>query len=220
MATWADIKSRVQYELDLIDEDFISASELLYFCNRAINTAESLILNLSEDYFLTKETLSLVSGTQEYDLPTGIYAQKIRKLIYSNGARKFLIRRIKRLEETASIQYDYDYKYVITNSLASGLKITFYPTPNESGDYVTIWHLRNARTITADTDEIDIPEAEDYITQFIKDQCINKERMTPDAPKSQALQEQESILIESLTERVPDEDTVPEMDLSFYYGVN
>jgi hypothetical protein len=76
MATWADIKSRVQYELDLIDEDFISATELLYFCNRAINTAESLILNLSEDYFLTKETLSLVNGTQEYDLPTGIYAQK------------------------------------------------------------------------------------------------------------------------------------------------
>lgn len=220
MATWSTIKARVKRELDLEDEDFIDDTELLYFCNRAINNAESMILNLSEDYFLTKDTLTLVDGQQEYDLPTGIYAQKIRKIIYSNGAKKFLIRRIKRLEETALILYDYDYKYVITNSLASGLKITFYPTPNESGAYVTIWHLRNAREITADADEIDIPEAEDYITQYIRDMCINKERMTPDAPKSQALQEQERLLIESLTERVPDEDTVPEMDLSFYYGVN
>lgn len=222
MPTLFDLKTRVKAELDTEDEDFISEAELLGYIRRAVNSAENLILNLYEDYFLAKPyTITLVSGQSEYDLPSGIYAQKIRKLIYDQGSLdRYLVKKIKRLEETSSIEYFDDYRYLLTNDSTDGIKLTIYPTPQASGEILKLWYLRNAKDLAVDADVIDLPEAYDYITQYVKDQCINKERMTPDAPKSAALAEEERLLIEALTERIPDEDNTIEPDLSFYYGVN
>jgi hypothetical protein len=222
MATLDDLKNRVKQELDTEDEDFISEAELLGYIRRAVNSAENIVLTLYEDYFLAKpHTITLVSGQSEYDLPATIYAQKIRKLIYDQGSTstRYLVRKIKRLEDTATIEPFDDYRYLLTND-PTGVKLTIYPTPQSSGETLRLWFLRNAKELSVGTDVIDIPEAYDYITQHVKDQCINKERMTPDAPKSAALLEEEQLLIQALTERIPDEDNEIEPDLSFYHGVN
>ncbi|MCA6565612.1 MAG: hypothetical protein IM559_15770, partial [Pseudanabaena sp. M151S2SP2A07QC] len=61
-----------------------------------------------------------------------------------------------------------------------------------------------------------IPEAEQFIVQYVKDQAINKERLQPDAPPSAALKEEEQLLTESLAQRIVDEDDEIPLDLSFY----
>jgi hypothetical protein len=221
MPTLGDLKDRVKAELDLEDEDFISEAEMNGYCRRAINSAENIILNLYEDYYLARpHTITLVSGTSEYSLPTGIYAQKIRKLIYSNGSDRYLVKKIKRLEDTATLETGDDYMYLLTNDSTDGISLTVYPEPSSNGETLTLWYLRNANEVTDDDDEIDLPEAYDYLTQYVKDACVNKERATPDAPKSAALQEEERLLTEALSERVPDDDNVLQADLSFYYEVN
>lgn len=222
MATLFDVKTRVKRELDTEDEDFISEPELEGYIKRAINSAENLILTLNEDYFLAKpHTITLQSGVTEYALPSGIYANKIRKLIYDQGALdRYLVKKIKKVEDTSSIELFDDYKFLITNDPVDGFRINIYPTPQSTGEILKLWYLRNVNEPSVDTDVIDLPEAFNYIVQYVKDECVKKERMTPDAPKSAALAEEERLLIEALTDRIPDEDNTIEPDLSFYYGVN
>ena len=220
MATMLDVKTRVKRELDTEDEDFISEPELEGYIRKAINSAENLILTMNEDYFLAKpHTITLQSGVTEYQLPSGIYANKIRKLIYDQGALdRYLVKRIKRVEETSSIELFDDYKYLITNDPTDGFRINIYPAPQSTGEVLKLWYLRNVNEPSLDADVIDLPEAFNYIVQYVKDECIKKERMTPDAPKSAALAEEERLLVEALTDRMPDEDNEIEPDLTFTMG--
>jgi hypothetical protein len=217
MPTWSDLKDRVQRELDLADEDFVSETELLDYANRAINKAESIILNLNEDYFLAEPaTITLISGTSTYSLPSDIYAQKIRFIQYDNGSKDYQIKKLRNFAEIPNIDTAADYQYVVTNSYSSGVKLRLYPTPAENGAYISIWYLRSSRALTADADTIDLPEAYDYITQYMKDMCINKERFQPDAPPSANLMKEEELLIASLHQRHVDDPIVSLDDVAYY----
>jgi hypothetical protein len=221
MATWGTVKALIQAQTDTEDEDFVSSPEMLGYANQALNQVERIVLNLAEDYLLAKPaTVTLVDGTSEYSLPTGIYAQKIRRVIYNNGSSKYLIRRIKKLEETVTLGSGDSYKYLVTNDSTDGMKIHLYPTPAEAGANVSVWFLRNINPIVDDDTVLDVSESIDYIVQFCKDAVMNKDNFTINAPPSGALQKEEQNLIESLSERFPDEDNIPEMDTSFYNEVN
>ena len=92
--TYLELTTQVKDSLDLWEETFITDSELLNYFNEAIDLVESNILTIYEDYFLAKTTLSIVSGTQDYALPSGIFAQKIRKIYYNDSsATRYEIRR-------------------------------------------------------------------------------------------------------------------------------
>jgi hypothetical protein len=67
--TFAEIKAKVESDLGMEDEDFVSADEMLAYGNEAIDEAEAEIHTINEDYFLTMGPISLVSGTDSYDLP-------------------------------------------------------------------------------------------------------------------------------------------------------
>ena len=219
--TLEDLIERVQDELDLQDEDFIDQDEIIGYIKNGVNQAKKIISDLYEDYFLAKPfTITLVSGTDEYSLPSNIYAQKIRKVLYNDGSEKKIIRRIKRLEDTMLLESSDNYAYLITYDEAACLKITFYPSVVTNGAFVKVWYLRNAKTLSALTDVLDVPEAEDYIVQFAKDKCKNKEAMTPDAPKSAALMEEEKLLVEGLSTRQPDDDNEIDPDLSYQWEHN
>lgn len=217
MAQLSDIRNAVQDDLDLKDEDFIDDAEIDRHIRRGVKSAQKIALGLNEDYFLAKASLALVSGTSEYALPTGIYAHKIRLVLYDNGTRSYRIRRMKDLADTAEdIQsLGADLRYVIVTTGADA-KITFYPMPNETGAFVTIWFLRSAKNLMIDTDVLDIPEAFDYVVQFAKDAALNKERGTPDAAPSAALKEEQNLLEGDLMNRVPDDDNEIQMDTSTY----
>jgi hypothetical protein len=215
--TYSELKSYLQKELDLEDETFITADEFLSYFNEAVDLVESAIHNIYEDYFLTSSTIFLVNGTQTYDLPTDIYAQKIRKILYSDGsAMKYEVKRVKKLEETLYITAPDLYRYIIKNSSSTGLKLAFYPTPSETSSNMTIWYIRNALRFVDDTDVCDIPEFTSVIVQFVRYKCLTKEGHPDAAQAAQDLERMKQEMVDTLTARVPDEDNYVLKDTEFY----
>jgi hypothetical protein len=210
------MKEKVQTDLDLQDEDFVTDDELLGYFNEAIDDVEAVIHTLYEDYFLTTATISLVNGTQDYAWPSDIYAQKVRGFFYENGTRKYMIRKIKRIHDIPDIQSDDDLRYIPMNTTATGYKIRFYPTPAETGAYGKLWYIRNAKVLTLDADVCDIPEFANVIMQQVKVRCYEKEG-NPNVMKAMAdLEAMKKLMVETLTNMVDDEQDHVEMDTEFY----
>ena len=174
--TYGELKSYLQKELDIEDETFITADELLSYFNEGVDIPEAAIHNIYEDYFLTNTTIYLVNGTQSYALPSDIYPQKIRRILYNyNGSKKYVIKQMKKLEDQMFVDSNDYYRYIIKNSGTSGLQLCFFPTPYETSSNTTMWYIRNAKRFTADADVCDIPEFTSVIVQYARWKCLNKE---------------------------------------------
>lgn len=221
--TFGDIKTKVQRDLDLFEEVFVTDAEMLDLCNEAIDEAEAEILGIYESYFLDKEYLALTTGQAEYSLPSGIYATKIRKIIYNNGNLIYTIKRMKNkdmFEERVTLNLypsDPRYRYILFNSATNGFTLELVPTSQEtSAANVEIWYLRNAKKMTTETDEVDIPEAFNFIVQFMKRKLYEKEGH----PNLQAAMAEESrqrkLLVDTLTLMTPDDELDVERDFTYY----
>lgn len=223
--TYEDAKKKVERDLDLEEENFIQAEEMLEYFNEALRQAEAEVLGIYEDYFLAKESFALVSGTSLYSLPTTIYAHKIRRMIYKNGATIYTIKRLRTMDKFLDRAFilnsdptDY-YQYMIFKA-TDGHQIELIPAAKEtSASNVTIFYLKKVDVIADDDDIVDkdIPESIDYIYAYVKARCKQKENagmMPPDA--AQELEYQKKLFVETLTTMVPDDDNEVEQDVSIY----
>lgn len=222
---YSAFKTKVQQDLDLEEENFVQATELLGYTNEAIREAEAEILTIYEDYFLTNSNLVLVNGTSLYALPTGIYASKIRGVIYNNGSLIYEIKRIrtpKKFLDRALMLYanpSDEYSYILINaSAAAGTKIEFTPPSKEtSSTNVVIWYLREVAEVTGATDPIDIPEFINFIYAIVKGKCKQKENggvMPGDAVAE--IEQQRKMMVDTLSTRIPDDDNEITRDISWY----
>jgi hypothetical protein len=228
--TWAEIKAKVESDLDLQDEDFIrkdsNYDELLGYANEAIDEAESEIHTIYEDYFLSKTPITLVVDQEEYSMPTDIYAHKIRRVVYDNSGRVYDLQRIrdwKKFEEY-SVQKNYgtgeSYSYFITNSTPGEPKILLVPKSREAGANVVLWYLRQANRLEVDADVCDIPEFVHFVIQFMKVRVYEKEGH-PNLPTALSiLEQQRKQMTDTLTGMVPDDNNTIEADLSHYEEMN
>lgn len=220
LLTYSQIKTKLENDLDLGDEDFVTETELLGYINEAIDDCEAIIHNLGLEakYFLTTDTLTLVSGTSDYDPPSDIFANKVSKVFYVNGANKYEVFRLRDLRDTQWINAGEDYRYLILN-LTGGLKWRFYPTPAESGAYIQRFYIRNVRkltTSTASTNTCEIPESINFIFQHVKKRVYEKEG-NPNLPEAtQDLKVQHDLMVQNLQEYVPDENNAIIPDFTFY----
>jgi hypothetical protein len=215
--TYSELKTYLQKELDIEDETFITADELLSYFNEGVDMVEAAIHNIYEDYFLTSTTLFMVNGTQGYSLPTDIYAQKIRRILYSDGsAQRYEIKRVKRLEDLMYVESGDLYRYIIKNSSSSGLQLMIYPTPSSTNSFGTIWYIRNATKFADDDDTCDIPEFTSVIVQYVRWKCLNKEGHPDAAANGAILEQMKQEMVDTLTARIPDEDNYVQKDWSFY----
>lgn len=231
LPTYGEIKEKIQKELSLVDEEFIDSDEFLGYYNDAIAEAEAEIHGIYEDYFLSNKFLALENGVEEYDLPDDIYGLKIRGIQYSNGSDLiYPIRRIKEMkkfEEIATTKVysatDIYYRYFIINrSAAEGSKLVLSPPSHEdSEENVTIWYLRSAARATKDSDPCDIPEFINFIYAFLRVACKMKENNGTCPPELiGALEKQRKLMVDTLTNKIPDEDTEIERDFSNYQDHN
>jgi len=221
--TLAQIRTKLQRDLDLEQEQFVTADELTGYVNEAIDDAEAIIHGLYADYFLTKDTLNIVSGTSSYALPSNIYANKIRRILYNDGANRYRITRIKDfdiipfLEDNASSTDR--LRYVLENNFAgaAGIVTQFYPTPLVTGGYITRWYIRNANRLSAETDICDIPEFVNYVFAHVKRSVARKEKLGQDIQLAEAQVASEHQLMEdTLYALMPDEDNQVRKDMSYY----
>lgn len=217
--TYTELKTQLQQETDTQDEDFVQASELLSYFNEGIDWVESLIHQMGgEDYFLTQANITLVSNTSDYDLPTDIYASKIRAIRYSNGSVMYTLRRIKRFEELDLLPNTQTsrYSYLITNASGSYPKVTFISTPQENGAYIKVWYIRNAKTLTLDADTCDLPEFYQVLINYVKWKIRDKENFITGSPIPESLVKFAENMISTLNPKVEDEQNMLEPDLYYY----
>jgi hypothetical protein len=220
--TWAEIRDKVEDDLDLQDETFVRPDELLAYANEAIDEAEAEVHSLYEDYFLARGTITLVSGQEEYDLPTDIYAHKIRSLVYDNNAKIYKINRVRdwKKAEDYSIQLNYGtgeiYTWFLVNTTPGSPKILLSPPAIESGDVVKIWYIRNANRLVNDTDVCDIPEFVNFIFQYMKVRIYEKEGHPNVAKAIADLEQQRKQMTGTLSSMVPDAENEIEADYSHY----
>lgn len=221
--SYAEIKAKVESDLDLEDETFIRADEMLGYANEAVDEAEAEIHGIYEDYFLTRSPLALVTGTEEYAFPSNIYANKIRRIMYRNGGDYYTISRIrdwKKFEEyTEEIAYQSStrYRYFLINSTAGAPKIVLSPPAKEtSASNVTIWYIRNANRFAADTDKCDIPEFVEFVIQYMKVRCYEKEGNPLVQKAITDLEQQRDQMTATLQAMVIDDDDEIQPDLTLY----
>lgn len=161
--TYKEMVDKIERDLDLSDETFISPNEMAGYFNEALNEAESEIMVLNQDYLLTKFFLPVVSGVSQYDLPYNIYSNKIRGLIYSNGATIYEIRQFRRagkfLDMAIIDQYNTnndDYGYILANDVPGQAYLEFHPFMRDTAvlapltsrfSPVVMWFIRNCARV-------------------------------------------------------------------------
>ncbi len=137
--TYSEVRDKIERELDLEDEIFVTPDELIGYVNKSISLAESAILKIDEDYFLSVMHVPLVGGQSEYNYPFDIYAYKIRGIEYSAGATIYPVQRFRRMGKFDSVEianyYPVNnwYAYTTINKAADGLaKFVLIPTSKET----------------------------------------------------------------------------------------
>lgn len=220
--TYLQLKTKVEQDLGTEDELFVVPDELLGYFNEAIDQAEQEVLTLNEDYFLNRETITLVPSTSEYELPDGIYAHKIRRVVFANGTEIYEVQRLrdwKKFEELAHItQYaaSAQYSYMLYNPSAGQAKLLLAPASRDAGAYITIWHIRNANVLEEDDDILDIPESANFVMQYVKNRIYEKEGHISLGKGVQDLERERELLRSTLSSMVPDANNEIEMDRSSY----
>lgn len=221
--SWADIKAKVERDLDLEGETFIQSAEMLGYANEAIDEVERQIHTLYEDYFLKKSTITLVPGQEAYSLPDDIYAMKIRQLLYRNGNQVWKLNRMKNWAKFGSYEAEKavssgttQYGYFIVNSTPGSPELVLSPTPTEAGAYIQLWYIRNANELTTESSICDIPEAVNYVMAYIKMKCMEKE-LHPNLQKAIGdVEQQKEDTLKALADMYADNDDTIEPDYRLY----
>jgi hypothetical protein len=221
--TWGEVKEKIEADLDLLEEpDILAPNELLGYLNDAIDTVEQHFIKLGDYFLAVADRITLVDGQSDYDLPTDIYATKIRQILCSNNYVLRQLKDIKRIPDANESNGD-SYRYMLINSLGTFSRpvIRLFPTPLKGdGEFIDIYYTRNAKRITSDDgdeQEIDVPEAMLYIICFIKMRIYEKEKnMAMYQAYREELMVHEKNLVDALAARIDDEDNVIEPDMDIY----
>lgn len=162
LKTYADLKAKISVDIDILDETFVTPNELIGYFNEGIEEAESEILKIDEDYFLTQYPIPLVSGQSAYDYPTNIYGYKERGIVYSNNTQIYDVRRFRRNNKFENMafatQYSQsdDYRWFHTNASGGQAKINLIPPSREDAIVspnanpftpMILWYIRHANRI-------------------------------------------------------------------------
>jgi len=221
--TLLEMRTEVIEDLDLQDSDLINDTDIDRWINKGIKIAQSEILGIHEPYFLSYDEVSIISGTDIYDYPSDIYANKVKSLILvRNSTETYKISRIDDMDKASSIQVLYANTlsnggggWVPLNTASNGRKIQLIPVP-QSGT-LKVWYIRNAKTLVLDTDVCDIDEFEDYIIAYAKMRALQKDSNPMFAEAKSEEIEYKRLMIETLTDMVLDNsDNKLPADMSFY----
>ncbi len=240
--TWGEIETKIRTDLDLLDpNNNIGQDEMAALGNDAIDCAQALIMREREDYFITPATLTLVQGASNLALPTDIYAQKIREIIYKNGDRIYPLRRLrdpmmfyrKAVIDRQSTNLTEYHWFLKSTTAGAQDELLITPTAQESGAYLEMWYIRHANRIglqaapdsvsraTQIATTIDIPEWRAYIEQHVKRKCYEKMKLSEAyMAASSELQRLTDDMIITLKDRAEDNETEIALDISHYVESN
>lgn len=140
--TFGELKELALHQADMESSSFPTPARLTHLTNIALSKTRDLLINAFEDFWREKQTITLVSGQEEYDLPEGYY--KTIKLFYVNGDRRYPLDRFtldgisgyKRSPDTSGeLEHWYIQEFV---PLKSDESLIDWPVPQGWEDYASL----------------------------------------------------------------------------------
>jgi len=214
--TKLQVETKIKQDLDLEEEEFIQATELTEYVNDAITIIESFLnsLGLTDQYFLSKANISLVSGTADYALPSNLYADKLEEVVYSNGATIYRVKKIANtmsaedieiLNRYSTTQY---YQYRIRNDSSTARYFQLIPSSRETvANAIVVEYFRSLERVSADADLVEVPDiALLYLYQYVKVKVYEKESHANYGSAVAELEKLEVLMTSTLQGQLADPD--------------
>lgn len=225
--TFGDLNTQLKKELDLEGEEFIAPDELMGYWNHAVAIAISHIatLGLKDKYFLSRVNLNLVTGQEEIDLPPDLYLNKLKGIIYVNGAVFYEVEPLvdsglfETYEYLKQFQGTDDYQYIITHTIPGQEKLVLVPKSRETlVGALKAWYTREPQRYTDDDDVCDMPEITyEFLHAYVKEQCYAKESHVNYEGAKADRQEKEQLMQSVLSGQIDNKKvSKSEMDLTVY----
>lgn len=153
--TLAQIRGRAQRLADMENSDYVDDAEWLDYINEGLGNLHDKLIAKSEDYALSSSSITIVNGTDTYNLPSDFY--KLRGVDMVRGGNNpnitlhpfMFAERNRRQYATGHLDPGYVYQYHI-----QGTQIRFIPTPSAS-DSVTVWYAPTVTQLASDGDTVD-----------------------------------------------------------------
>lgn len=216
--TFGDLSTQVQRELDIEDEEFIQPQELIEYFNTGVRIIESEIvkLGLRDKYLQTEGYISLVQNQQDYDLPSDIIENKIRKIVYRENTIIYTLKPLKGESsyeaEDVLNQYpggDY-YRYMIYK-VGTVHKLRVVPRATKAlTNGLRIIYFKDLNRYTSDSTDCDMPEiCYDYLLSYVRLRVYMKETHVNTAGEKELHDSMLALMRETLQNQVAD----PEMDM-------
>jgi hypothetical protein len=212
--TLGELKKRGQLRADMAGSGFVSDAELTEYANAALSELYDILVQSYEDYIdPTIHSITLVSGTESYDLPSDLY--KIRKVRGQQGSTNLWLKRVP-LDQVGNDNFMWQGHALELAYYPLGTKIYFTPSPT-SGT-VEVWYIPAYKYATNDAHDIHyaIPVGwTEYVTLGIAIRCRNKEQ-TDASPLVMEREQQRKRIIEASKNRDQGEpDQVIDVDGRF-----
>ena len=142
--TVTNLIDQVRDQTDELSTVNLSDADILQALNRAQLHAVSILSKHYPDPYMDEQTLTLTSGTQEYDMPEDLFEDRVESISIDDNTRLWPVRRITYRDDhyyTTSARVARPDSYAIV-----GRKLRFYPTP--TGTYnAKMWYMRSPETL-------------------------------------------------------------------------
>src|SRR6478735_5239995 len=176
------IVSKVQDDMELHEENFVTTEDLKQFVNDAIDDAEEIIIDCFSDFFLTYAFADVEVEDDEIELPFDIYESRLRGIWFnasgfeslSPSGEAYKVKKIK-LEQLVDVTSGDAYRYRLFNHALLGQKLKIYPPIREdSDDKFLLCYIRQARRLNETTDVLEKGIRIQYVLTHVKKAVASK----------------------------------------------
>jgi len=225
--TFGDLSAQVKQELDIEVEEFIQPAELINYFNTGMNLIEAELMKIGQkdEYLKGEAFISIVTGTDEYDLPNDIVYEKIRKIIYreSNSLiyelKKMVVEGKYETQDVLRVYNSTSYYMYDLYQVGTVWKIRIYPSVTRTiTNALRIIYWKTINRYVLDADLCNIPSiCYDYLLAYIRYRVYMKETHVNTSPEKEQMMAFRQLMIETLQNQVEDPDTTRnDLDTSFY----
>jgi hypothetical protein len=225
--TKLQVVQKIERELDLEEEVFIQDEEMNDYINDAITLIEAKMntLGFRDQYYLTRSTISLVTGQADYALPTNLYEGKIKEVVYSVGATIYKVEPMQNSASAEAIEHlnrfstNEFYKYRIRSDAANANYFQLIPKSRETAaNAIVIEYYRDLQRVSSDNDLVEVPEiALQFLYQYVKVKVLEKEGHALLGQAKADLEAIEEEMVSTLSgQLVDDSQNLLELDKQIY----
>jgi hypothetical protein len=212
--TLDELVTKIQNDLELHEEVFVTPGDITSFINDAIDAAEQIIIDLFSDFFLTYVDLTVKAGQTIIDLPNDLFESRMRGIYYNESGwsttqmanqQYYKVKKMS-LELNGYVQQNDAWQYRLVNSSSLTQKLFFFPAIDvDSDDRFRLWYIRRALRLKEPEDLLEKGLRPQYILSHAKCAIMQKEGDPSLDVELGNLAKQEQALVSALS-RLTDDD--------------